>query len=416
MSIESGLLGALRGGALCAALLLASCGEGNNAGKSPPAVGRPEVGVVTLHPQSVAVTAELPGRTSASLVAEVRPQVAGIIKERLFQEGKEIKAGEALYQIDPASYQAALDGALASQQKAEAALPAAQAKVDRAQKLFAQKIVSQENLDDALASLAQVNADIAAAAAAVETAQINLAFTRITAPISGRVGKSSLTQGALVTANQDTALTTIRALDPINVDVTESSTKLLDIRQAVAEGRVKFNGPDVHVKLKLDNGTIYTQTGKMEFLEANVDQGTGTFGLRAQFANPDRLLLPGMYVRAIIEAGVAANSYLVPQRAVGHNTKGEATALIVSADGKVEERVLTVRGSVGNNWIVDQGIKDGDRVIVEGSQLVRIGQDATAVEVVIDEATGEIKERKQGALPTSNASQFAESGEAPAKN
>lgn len=393
-------------------LLLAGCGEEEQAGKTPPVVARPEVGVVTLHPQSVAVTAELPGRTSASLVAEVRPQVAGIIKERLFQEGTEIKAGDALYQIDPASYQATLDGALANQQKAESALPAAQAKVDRLQTLFKQRVVSQQDLDDALATLAQVKADIAAAVAAVEAARINLDFTKITAPISGRVGKSSLTQGALVTTNQDTALTTIRTLDPINVDVTESSTKLLDIRQAVAEGRVKFTGPNISVKLKLDNGTTYGATGKMEFYDANVDQATGTFGLRAQFPNPDRLLLPGMYVRAVVEAGVRENSYLVPQRGVSHNTKGEATALVVAPEGKIEERVLSVRGSVGNSWVVDGGLKDGDRVIVEGSQLVRVGQEASAVEVVIDEATGEIKERQQGALPTQ--SQFAGNDKTPA--
>ncbi|MGE0007131.1 MAG: efflux RND transporter periplasmic adaptor subunit [Parvibaculaceae bacterium] len=389
-----------RAGAVLVLLLLAGCGEEEQVGRTPPAASRPEVGVVTLHPQSVAVTAELPGRTSASLVAEVRPQVAGIIKARLFQEGTEIKAGDPLYQIDPASYQAALDGALASQQKAEAALPAAQAKVDRLQTLFKQKVVSRQDLDDALASLAQVKADVAAAAAAVESARINLDFTRITAPISGRVGKSSLTQGALVTANQDSALTVIRALDPINVDVTESSTKLLDLRQAVAEGRIKIAGPDIKVRLKLDNGTTYGEIGKMEFLEYNVEEATGTFSLRAQFPNPDRLLLPGMYVRAVVEAGVRENSYLVPQRAVGHNTKGDATALVVGQDGKVAERVLAVRGSVGNNWIVDSGLDDGDRVIVEGNQLVRVGQDATAVEVVIDEATGEVRERKQGALPT----------------
>lgn len=407
-----GNLGRARAGMLLAFLLLASCGEEEQAGKTPPAPGRPEVGVVTLHPQSVAVTAELPGRTVASLVAEVRPQVAGIIKERLFQEGTEIKAGDALYQIDPQSYQAAFDAAIANQQKAEAALPAAQAKVDRIQTLFKQRVVSQQEVDDALASLAQVKADVAGAVAAVESARINLNFTRITAPISGRIGQSSLTQGALVTADQQTALTVIRALDPINVDVTESSTRLLDIRQEIAEGRVKVTGPDIKVKLRLDNGTTYAETGKMEFLEYNVEEATGTFRLRAQFPNSNRLLLPGMYVRAIIEAAIRENSYLVPQRAVTHNTKGEATALIVSQEGKVEERVLAVRGSVGNNWIVDQGLNDGDQVVVEGNQLVRIGQDATAVEVVIDEATGEIKERKEGALPT--APKFAGNDEPPA--
>jgi membrane fusion protein (multidrug efflux system) len=199
----------------------------------------------------------------------------------------------------------------------------------------------------------------------------------------------------LVTANQSTVLTTIRELDPINVDVTQSSTNLLNLRQAVNEGRLKFSGPNVSVKLKLDNGTIYAQTGKMEFAGANVDQTTGTFALRAQFPNPDRLLLPGMYVRAIIEEGVAQNSFLVPQRGVTRNPKGEATAMVVNAQGKVESRVLAVRNSVGNNWLVDSGVGDGDRVIVEGLQLVRAGGDATPVEVTIDETTGEIKDRAQ---------------------
>lgn len=380
-----------------AAMLISGCEEqGATGGNTPPA--RPEVGVVTLHPQSAAITAELPGRTAASQLAEVRPQVNGIIRERLFQEGSEVIQGTVLYQIDPASYQAAYDSAVAAQQKAEAAVPSAQAKVDRLQTLFKQKVVSQQDLDDALASLAQAKAEVAGAQASVETARINLAYTKITAPISGRIGKSSLTPGALVTASQETALTIIRQLDPINVDVTESSTKLLNLRQAIAEGRIKLNGPDITVKLKLDNGAIYPQSGKIEFAEANVDQATSTFTLRAEFPNPDRLLLPGMYVRAIVQGAVAENSFVVPQRAVTRNAKGEATAMVVKEDGKVEERILVTRSSVGNNWLVEKGINDGDRVIVEGLQLVRAGQEATPVEVTIDEVTGEIKEHKQSSL------------------
>ncbi len=393
---------------LAAALFLAACSQEQS--KTPAgmgAVGKPEVGVVTVHPQSVAITAELPGRTTASLTADVRPQVNGIIQARLFKEGSEVVAGQPLYLINPATYQAAYDSAVAAQQKAEAAVPTAQAKFDRYAGLLKQNVVSKQDYDDAAATLAQANADVAAAKASVETARINLDYTKITAPIAGRIDKSSLTPGALVTANQDTLLTTIRALDPINVDVTQSSTNLLNLRQAINEGRLKFSGPNVSVKLKLENGTIYSRTGKLEFSGANVDQTTGTFALRAEFPNPDRLLLPGMYVRALVEEGVAQNSFLVPQRGVSRNTKGEATAMVINAQGKVETRVLTVRNTVGNNWLVDAGVGDGDRVIVEGMQLVRPGGDATGVEVTIDETTGEVKDRAQGTSEASSPSKMA---------
>ncbi|MBA8880117.1 efflux RND transporter periplasmic adaptor subunit [Phyllobacterium myrsinacearum] len=384
-------------GLFALSLVLGGCNS--EQAKPPAAQTRPQVSVVTLHPQSVAVTAELSGRTSASLSADVRPQVGGIIQSRLFEEGGEVQGGQALYQIDPASYQATYDSAIAAQQKAEAAVPSAQAKLERYQGLIKQNAISKQDLDDAVASLAQANADVASAKASTETARINLAYTKITAPISGRIGKSSLTPGALVTASQDTALATIRTLDPINVDVSQSSTNLLNLRQAIMDGRVKLSGTNVSVKLKLDNGTTFVHTGKMEFAEANVDQTTGTFALRAQFPNPDRLLLPGMYVRAVVEEGIAENSFVVPQRAVTRNAKGEATTLVVNADGKVEERVLGIRNTVGNNWLVEKGVNDGDRVIVEGSQFARAGQSATPVEVTIDDVTGEVKEQKQAALP-----------------
>ncbi|WP_292659415.1 efflux RND transporter periplasmic adaptor subunit [Mesorhizobium sp.] len=390
-----------------ATFLLASCSQEGSAPTGMGAPGKPEVGVVTLHPQSVAITAELSGRTAASLVAEVRPQVNGIIQQRLFKEGSEVAAGQPLYLIDPASYKAAYDSAVAAQQKAQAAVPTAQAKFDRYAGLLKQNVVSKQDYDDAAATLAQAQADVASAKASAETARISLDRTSITAPIAGRIDKSTLTPGALVTANQDTVLTTIRALDPINVDVTQSSTNLLNLRQAISEGRLKFSGPNVSVKLKLENGTIYTQTGKLEFAGANVDQTTGTFALRAEFPNPDRLLLPGMYVRALVEEGVAQNSFLVPQRAVSRNTKGEATAMVINAQGKVETRVLAVRNSVGNNWLVDSGVGDGDRVIVEGMQLVRPGGDATGVEVTIDETTGEVKDRGQGTSAAPAASNVA---------
>ncbi|WP_051356862.1 efflux RND transporter periplasmic adaptor subunit [Azorhizobium doebereinerae] len=376
--------------------LLAGCEQKSSA--QAPAVTRPEVSIVTLHPQSVAITAELPGRTTAFLVAEVRPQVGGIIQKRLFTEGSEVKAGDPLYQIDPASYQASLDSADAALKKAEAAVPSAQAKLERYQSLVKQSAVSKQDYDDAEASLLEAKADVASAKACLDTARINLEYTTITAPIGGRIEKSSLTPGTLVTSSQTTALTTIRTLDPILVDVTQSSTNLLNLRQAIAAGRVKLSGANVTVRLKLENGTLYPHPGRLEFRESYVDESTGTYGLRAQFPNPDRLLLPGMYVRAVIEEGVAENSFLVPQRAVSHNTKGEAVAMFVTADGKVEQRVLTARSSVGNNWLVDAGVADGDRIIVEGTQLVRVGQEVSPVEVIIDETTGEVREHKEGAL------------------
>lgn len=404
--------------ALLVACTLAACDGRSSTGASPPPAVRTQVSVATLQPQSVTITAELPGRTTASLVAEVRPQIGGIIQKRLFREGGEVKEGEALYQIDPATYQAAYDSAVAALQKAEATVPSAQAKLERYQTLVKTNAVSKQDLDDASASLAQAKADVASAKASVESARINLNYTTIAAPISGRIDKSALTPGALVTASQTTVLTTIRTLDPINVDVTQSSTNLLNLRQAIDAGRIKISGESVSVKLKLDNGTIYPLTGKLEFAESSVSETTGTFSVRAAFPNPDRLLLPGMYVRALVEEGVAPNSFLVPQRAVTRNTKGEPTALFVSEEGKVEERVLVVGQSIGNNWLVSSGVSGGDRVIVEGSQLVRAGQDVDAVEVVIDDTTGEVRERKRAVSPAQGRSDLASNGgrDASAKN
>lgn len=387
-------------GALLLAMALAACNSEKAA--APPPQPQLQVSVVSLHPQPVAITAELPGRVSASLIAEIRPQVSGIIKARLYREGSEVKAGDVLYEIDPAPYQAALDSALAAQHKAEAAVTNAQVRADRYRELLQRNAGSKQDADDAAATLGQAQADVAAAKANVEAARINLAYTKVTAPIDGRIDKSALTQGALVTANQAAILTTIRKLDPINVDVTQSSTNLLKFRNDIASGRLKFTGPNVAVKLKLDTGDAYAQSGKLEFAEANIDETTGTFTVRAEFPNPERLLLPGMFVRAVIQEGIAENNFLLPQRAVGRNTKGEATAKFVSAEGKVEERVLATRRNIGNNWLVDSGVKDGERIIVEGGQLVRPGQTVTANEVSVDEATGELKSANRRAeLPAS---------------
>nr|WP_245430847.1 efflux RND transporter periplasmic adaptor subunit [Rhodoplanes roseus] len=361
---------------------------GGPGGSGGPA---PEVSVVVLHPQAVAVTAELPGRTTAFLTAEVRPQVNGIIKERLFIEGAEIKAGAVLYQIDPSTYQASYDSAVAALQKAEAAVPSAQAKADRYKGLSKEKAVSQQDLDDAVASLAQAKASVASAQADLDTARINLAYTKIKAPIAGRIGKSSITVGALVTANQTDAPATIRQIDPIYVDVTQSSLNFLKFRRALAEGRLSNRGDSVPVRLILEDGRPYEQPGKMGFADIKVDESTGTFTLRAEFPNPDRLLLPGMYVRAVLEEGIAPGSFLVPQRAVSRNTKGEAVAMFVGPNDKIEQRVLQVRRGIGTNWLVEQGLTNGDRVVIEGSQKARSGQPVRPVAVTLDETTGEVK-------------------------
>ena len=371
--------------------LLAGCNQqpaAQNGGRTV----KSEVSAMTLHPQSVAITADLPGRISANLVAEVRPQVGGIIRSRNFKEGSEVREGDVLYEIDPSSYQASYDSAVAALQKAEGAVPNAQAKLDRYAGLSAQSAVSQQNFDDAKSTLVQAQADVASAKAALETARINLDYTKIRAPISGRVDASTVTVGALVTAEQTTALTTIRQLDPINVDVTQSSTNLLKFRRAVEEGRLKTSGGNVSVRLTLEDGTQYKEAGTLEFAEAAVAETVGTLNVRASFPNPERVLLPGMYVRATIQEGVAENSFLVPQRAVTRNTKGEPIAFFVSADGKIQQRVLTVQRSIGNSWLVGKGVEEGDRVVVEGIQRVRDGQEVNVALVTVDDASGNLEQ------------------------
>jgi len=374
---------------VASALLLGGCDEkqATQQQQMPPT----KVSVVTVHAAPVTLTAELPGRTVASLTAEVRPQVDGIIVERLFREGSEVKAGQVLYRIDSARYQAAYDAAVAALKQAEAAVPSAAAKVERYTKLSTQNAVSHQDLEDAKATLAQNRAAVAAAKAEVQSALINLDYTDITAPIGGRIERSTLTEGALVTASQSTALTTIRAIDPINVDVTQSSLELLRLRQELANGKITGVGETVPVRLRLENGAIYAEPGTLSFAEANVSETTGTYTLRATFTNPKRMLLPGMYVHAVLAEGVAENGILVPQRAVSRDTKGNPTTLIVDSSNKVATRILEIRQSVGNAWLVEKGLADGDRVVVEGSQKTRDGATVNAEEVAIDDATGGIK-------------------------
>ncbi|WP_419785653.1 efflux RND transporter periplasmic adaptor subunit [Pseudodesulfovibrio sp.] len=366
---------------------LSGCGEKASEAKAKPTPV--EVGVIVMHPQSVPLTTELPGRTTSATVAVVRPQVDGIVLERLFREGSEVNAGDVLYRIDPAPYRAAYNSALAALKKAEASLPSSASKAKRYSELIQHKAISNQDYEDAKSVYESDLAAVASARAEVQTAKINLDYTDIKAPISGRIEKSELTPGALVTANQSSALTTIRQMDPINVDLTQSSSSYLTVRQAIAAGRITV-GPTMTVQLKLENGTIYPYPGKLEFSEAKVDEGTGTYTLRAEFPNPDRLLLPGMYVRAIVSDGLVNNCYLVPQRAVSRNTKGEPIALTVEKDGKVAQRVLSVRKSIGNSWLVDGGLSDGDKIIVDGSQFVRPGQPVNTKEMTVDDATGEV--------------------------
>lgn len=371
-------------------LCLVACNRTPDAAGSAATPTKVAVGVVVLQPQAVPLEVELPGRVVASLEAEVRPQISGLIQQRLFREGSEVRAGQVLYQIDAASYRAAHANAAAALQKAQSAVPGAQAKADRTRGLVQQNALSRQEAETAADTLAQVRADVAAAQAALETARIDLARTTIAAPISGRIGKSSLTPGALVTASQATALATIHRIDVVNVDLTQASTSWLDLRQAIAAGRSAAAAANVDVRLLLENGSAYPLAGKLAFAESTVDKNTGAYTLRATVPNPERLLLPGMYVRAVVAQGTAQNAFLVPQRAVSRNPRGEPTALFVK-NGTVEQRVLAATRSVGNAWLVERGIAAGEQVIVEGSQSVRDGDAVDATEVALDAASGGVR-------------------------
>ena len=367
--------------AMVCALSLAACGKGPASQGMPPGVGGPtEVGVLTVEPQTVAITSELSGRTAASVIAEIRPQIGGMVQRRLFAEGGEVKAGEVLYQIDSAVYQANSDSAKAGLAKALANQETLRLKLERFKPLLASKMITQQAFDDASAALQQAEADVAAGKAAVELARINLAYTRVQSPISGRIGKSTVTQGALLTASQSAALATVQQLDPINVDVTQSSTEMMRMRRALTGGTLKSAGTDqARVKLLLDDGSTYPLEGKLSFSEATVDPGTGSVTLRAVFPNPNRELLPGMYVRAIIEEGVMENAIVVPQQGVSHDAKGSAVAMVVNAEGKVEPRVVKTERAIGDKWLVSEGLKAGEQLIVEGLQRARPGTTVVAV-------------------------------------
>jgi membrane fusion protein (multidrug efflux system) len=387
-------------GVLAGCLILAGCGQQKATGGPP---GPAEVAIVTVRPEKVAITTELTGRTSAYLVAEVRPQVGGIIQKRLFNEGGDVKAGSVLYQIDPATYQAAYASAKAALARAEANLTTTRLRAERYKELVAIKAVSQQDYDDITAALKQSEADNEVGKAAVETARINLAYTRITAPISGRIGKSSVTAGALVTASQGSSLATIQQLDPVYVDVTQSSASLLRLQQNMASGKLKRNGAgQAKVKLILENDTKYPLGGTLQFRDVTVDPTTGSVILRVVFPNPNGVLLPGMFVRAVVEEGVNQQAILVPQQAVSLDPKNNPVILIVGPDGNVQQRVLALDRAIGDKWLVSSGLAPGDRVIVEGLQKVKPG---ASVKVVPCEAGGEKTsgERKNTAPPAAKS-------------
>jgi membrane fusion protein (multidrug efflux system) len=354
---------------LAAVTMLAACGK--EAGGPPPP---PEVGVLTLAPRAVAITDQLPGRTTAFRVAEVRPQVTGIVQKRMFVEGSEVKAGEQLYQIDPGSYRAALNSAQAALKRAEAQAVTAKLLQERYAPLMAANAVSQQENDEAIAARARADADVAEARAAVETARINVVYTQVLSPITGRIGRALVTEGALVTSAQQSPLATVQQLDPIYVDITQSSTELLHLQRQLETGElVATDKHEAEVSLTLEDGTPYVERGRLKVSEVSVDPSTGSVLLRAVFPNPKRELLPGMFVRAQLTRGTREAALLVPQRGVTRNAKGEATVLVVDKDDKVNERIVTADRAINGEWLITAGLSAGERVVLDGVQKVKPG-------------------------------------------
>lgn len=370
-------------GWLVGVLTAVGCKQASPPGGAAATKGPPEVGVVVVKPEQVTLTTELTGRISAQMVAEVRPQVGGIIKKRLFEEGGHVRAGDVLYQIDPATFQAAVASARAALAKAEANAFSLRKKEERYRQLVTIDAVSKQEYDDTAAALKQAEADIESGRAALETAKINLAYTRVTAPIDGMIGRSAVTPGALVTANQETPLALVQQLDPVFVDVTQSSAEMLRLKRSFARGELKDGGQgQAQVRLLLEDGGAYSHAGILKFSEVSVEQSTGSVTLRAQFPNPDQFLLPGMFVRAIVQEGVREQGMLVPQRGVSRNTAGQATALVVGTNEVVEQRLIDAERAIGDAWLVNDGLQTGDRVIVEGVQRIRPGVAVKAVPFV----------------------------------
>lgn len=362
---------------IAVALAVSACG-----GSAPPAAGQmppPEVTVVTLKSSDVTLSRELTGRVTPSLIAEVRPQVSGIVQKRLFTEGGSVRAGQALYQIDNTAFLSDRNAAAAQVVRAQAALTTASLKAKRSAELAKTLAISKQDNDNAQAALRQAQAELRAAQAGVQGANVPLGFTRVRAPISGKIGRSTVTAGALVSAGQPAALATIQQLDPMYVDLNQSSAELLQLRREVAAGNLASTD-QVPVDIVLEDGSRYPHSGRMSFAETTVDPTTGSFVVRVVVPNPDQLLLPGMYVRAVLANGVRRNAVLVPQQGVSRDPKGQATAMVVDAEGKAALRQVTVSRTVGASWLVEDGLKPGDKVIVEGLQKIRPGAPVKAVE------------------------------------
>jgi len=356
--------------ALAIVLPIAGC---KKQGGGPPQFV-PEVKVVNVAPETVVITTQLPGRTAAFRIAEIRPQVNGLILKRLFDEGSEVAAGQVLYEIDPAPFQAALDNANASLARAQAGLLSIELRVERYEGLLADKAISRQAYDDAVAAMKQAQAEIRFSTASLETAKINLAYTQVTAPVSGRIGRSSVTEGALVTAYQPVPLATIQQLDPIYVDVPRSTNQLLRLQRGLEGGRLNHNAAEHNkVRLTLEDGTPYEEEGTLQFQDITVDPTTGSVILRLVFPNPKGRLLPGMFVRAAVVEGVNEQAILVPQQGVARNAKGEPIAMVANSQDMVEERMLTLDRAIGDKWLVASGLNPGDRLIIEGLQRIRPG-------------------------------------------
>ena len=367
---------------LISAGLLSGCNDNSDGAKKAAA---PEVSVYQVKAAPLAVTTELPGRTEAFRIAEVRPQVSGIILRRNFVEGADITAGQSLYQIDPATYQADYASAQGDLAKAQAAAKIAHLTVKRYQPLVGTQYISQQEYDTAVADAQQADAAVQAAKAAVETARINLAYTQVRSPINGRIGKSSVTEGALVTNGQSTALATVQQLDPVYVDVTQSSNDFMRLKQAVEQGNLQKNSNKTDVELITENGQRYPLKGTLEFSDVTVDESTGSITIRAVFPNPDHSLLPGMFVRARIDEGVKPTAILVPQQGVTRNARGDATVLLVNAKNQVESRNVVASQAIGDKWLITDGLKEGEKVIVSGLQRVRPGATVTIAPSAADQ-------------------------------
>ncbi len=364
---------------LFAAVTLVACSKNE---EKTATKGVPEVGIVVVKPEKQTIVTELPGRTAAFLSADIRPQISGIIQHRLFREGADVKQGQVLYQIDPAPYKATYSSAQASLSKAQATLTSSRLKAQRYLELNKIDAVSKQDNDDAQSALGENQANVEVARAALDAARINLGYTNITSPISGRIGTSTVTPGALVVAQQATALTTVQKIDPIYVDVTQPSIDVLRLRRELESGQLKKTGVnEVAIKVVLEDGSVYPIEGKLQFTGLSVDPGTGVITLRAVVPNPDAVLLPGMYVRARLDEAIDDNAILIPQKGVARDVTGAASALILTRQGKVERRLLKVGRSVGNRWWVTEGLKSGDKVIVDGLQKVKVGDSAVGIDM-----------------------------------